>query len=215
MSADCPEHERLFLGGLLVCVWSSLRWMDIQRCCPESLVIDGNIIRGNCWQTKTSQQGQPWGLIADGASGTIEGRNWGKIWFASLQTWVKTQESEIDYLIPDVDLRADGVIGSVLPRPMTYSCASACFRRLMGASWMGTAKIDSHQCASYTLHGLKATLLSWSRQLDVREDLRGDQGHHRSSSGRAAVSLYSRDDVWGALRCQDWVLSAIHSGFAL
>ena len=69
------------------------------------------------------------------------------------------------------------------------------------------------QASHYTLHGLKATVLSWARQLDVREDLRGDQGHHRASSGRTAVALYSRDDVWGALRCQDAVLNAVHAGF--
>ena len=62
-----------------------------------------------------------------------------------------------------------------------------------------------------TVHGLKSTLLSWSVQLQLPEDQRRLQGHHKAS--QASVRLYSRDDVHGSLELQKAVLHAVQQGF--
>ena len=42
---------------------------------------------------------------------------------------------------------------------------------------------------------LKATMLSWARQLSIESDARRIQGHHRLSGADRSVALYSRDDI--------------------
>ena len=53
---------------------------------------------------------------------------------------------------------------------------------------------------SYTVHGLKSTLLSYAAQLQLPEDMRRIQGKHRAV--QASTRLYSRDDVSSALTLQ-------------
>ena len=62
---------------------------------------------------------------------------------------------------------------------------------------------------NFTVHSLKATMLSMSLQVNVDEVDRKRQGHHRISSS----ALYSRDDVHGMLRCQSCIRDSIRSGF--
>ena len=65
--------------------------------------------------------------------------------------------------------------------------------------------MSSEQTRQCTLHRLKATTRRISKQVDVPEHHRAEQGHHRLHGGRASVRLYSRDDVWSALACQRFV----------
>ena len=81
---------------------------------------------------------------------------------------------------------------------MPYYRANELLRRTLQAEFMGAARLPAAASRSYTLHGLKATLLSYARQLDVDESCCADQGHHRTTPGRASVRLYGRDDVFGA-----------------
>ncbi|CAE6948870.1 unnamed protein product [Symbiodinium natans] len=62
---------------------------------------------------------------------------------------------------------------------------------------------------NFTVHSLKATMLSMSLQVNVDEVDRKRQGHHRISSS----ALYSRDDVHGMLRCQTCIRDSIRTGF--
>ncbi|CAE7347311.1 unnamed protein product [Symbiodinium natans] len=62
---------------------------------------------------------------------------------------------------------------------------------------------------NFTVHSLKATMLSMSLQVNVDEVDRKRQGHHRISSS----ALYSRDDVHGMLRCQSCIRDSIRTGF--
>ena len=64
-----------------------------------------------------------------------------------------------------------------------------------------------------TAHSLKSTMLSWANQLDIPEHLRSLQGHHRASGGKRSAQLYSRDDVFGALRVQQSIWQHVQQGF--
>ena len=66
LSRKCPQHEILVLGALPATCWASLRFADSQRVRWDSLAFDISSSRGVCFQTKTSHQGQPFGLLASG-----------------------------------------------------------------------------------------------------------------------------------------------------
>ena len=53
-------------------------------------------------------------------------------------------------------------------------------------------------------------MLSWMAQLDLPLAARTPQGHHALAG---SMQLYSRDDVWPALRAQLSVWEAVHRGF--
>ena len=57
---------------------------------------------------------------------------------------------------------------------------------------------------------MKVTMLSWMAQLDLPLSARTFQGHHALAG---SMQLYSRDDVWPALRAQLSVWEAIQRGF--
>ena len=78
---------------------------------------------------------------------------------------------------------------------------------------MATATIPADRIANITMHSCKVTLLAAARQLDGSEEHRADQGHHRRDSHQQSVRLYSRDDVWGALKCQGTLLRALADGW--
>ena len=60
-SGSAPEHEVLIIGRLLLMVWAGLRFADAQRTCPASLLPDRHVLRSECWRTKVSRSGQPFG----------------------------------------------------------------------------------------------------------------------------------------------------------
>ena len=62
------------------------------------------------------------------------------------------------------------------------------------------------------MHSFKVTILSFAKQLNLEEDLRLQQGHHRPV-GSAMAGLYGRDDVAGPLLLQKQVIAALVNGF--
>ena len=78
---------------------------------------------------------------------------------------------------------------------------------------MQSVRMSPEQGRQYTLHSLKATMLSIAKQIDVPKLDRAEQDHHRQHGWRASVRLYSRDDVWGALACQRPVVHKVADGF--
>ena len=124
-SDACGMPESLLYGGLLCCVWASLRFGDIQRCRPDSVTLEGGVLRGLCWRTKTSRSGQPWGCLASGASGSPSS-GWGPRWFASLRAFMSGgPPDDLDFLIPDVVVDSRGCPSVCLRRPMSYAAVGA------------------------------------------------------------------------------------------
>ena len=66
---------------------------------------------------------------------------------------------------------------------------------------------------TYTLHSMKATLLSFGPQLGtlVSDSDRLLQGHHQDQ--KQSLNLYGRDSVWGSLRYQQTVTAQIQQGW--
>ena len=209
--ADTPQWEILIIGGFLVCLWGGVRWSEVQRCSPSSLVLDGHVVRAIAWRTKVAKSCQPFGFWTFGASGRPPHQGWAHRWINSLNDWIQTvrtsdPEITIDYLIPSV------VKGNLVCRPMPYISALRIFRNFLSAPWM-TASIGPGICpASYTLH-LKATLTSWAMQCQLSEGMRADLAHHRLTGGRGSVRLYSRDDVFGALAGQLCIVQRLADGW--
>ena len=173
-SSELPEV--LFLGGLLCCIWAGLRFGDAQRCRPDSVTLEQGVLRGNCWRTKTSRSGQPWGCLACGASGT-SGSDWGARWLGALREFWGTPDPEDspDFLIPDViRCRRSGAL-LLLRRPMGYASALCTMRAAIRSTLLGASP---SACRAFSLHSAKVTTLSWARQLCCPEEWRREQGHH-------------------------------------
>ena len=204
---SASQTEVVVLGGLLVMTWSGMRFGDLQRLRMDSLCFDGKTLRGISFRTKTSTSGCPFGVHCCGLL------SWGS------HTWVHrflavldgiyehSQRSEIDYLIPGMD---DG--GVRLPlQPMHYSEALGYCRKYLQIPWRSQSQYSVPHTLSYTVHGLKSTLLSWASQAMIAPELRLLQGHH--ADPLKATRLYSRDDVNGALHLQWQLIVKIQSGW--
>ena len=66
LSRDCPLHEVIVLGGLLLILWGGLRFSDGQRVPLQSLSWSITALRGTCRKTKTTKSGQPWAVQSCG-----------------------------------------------------------------------------------------------------------------------------------------------------
>ena len=97
----------------------------------------------------------------------------------------------------------------------SYPSALHWFRLFLTIPWKSSSLTASIDCGSYSIHGMKATLLSWSSQLChqgiITEEMRRLQGHHRPI--QHSVSLYSRDDVNGQLELQRRLITQVVSGW--
>ena len=113
-----------------------------------------------------------------------------------------------DYLIPHMICRPVAVAN-----PMRTSTATTFLQRALQAPPMQNARLTPEQAGQYTLRSLEAIMLSSAKQIDVPEHHRAEQEHHRQHGRRASVRLYSRDDVWEALACQQLVVQRVAEGF--
>jgi hypothetical protein len=222
LKAGTPAHEKIFLGNLVSMFWSSMRWADVQRTQPSTLIIDSRAMRGSAWQTKTSKRGQPFGASTYGFSSRPPDWGWAHWYYKELKVWVegiydKASQAggslpSIDFLQPDFVSSSEGHMENVvlLARPMPFGKAQTLFRRALQAPWMEEARLPVDKAIQHTLHGIKSGVLSAAKQLSgISSEDRADQGHHKSTgTGPASVRLYSRDDVQGALRCQDALIQS-------
>ncbi len=87
LSQDSSLLEVITLGCFLIASMASLRFRDLLRTKPESLTIQGHILRGISWRTKTSVSGQPCWL------GFTTRPSTGHWYFASLKpcSWALTK----------------------------------------------------------------------------------------------------------------------------
>ena len=204
---ECQEWEIIVLGMILLLAFSGLRFSDMQRTCPSSLHWNGSILRGTCWRTKTSRAGQPFGLQGQGflSKGTF---TWLYKFLTTLDSiFALHGNGNEDYLIPGCT--RDRVR---LPlEPMTYAEALYFVRFALKLPWRSNQTNLGGDIRSYTVHGLKSTLLSWGQQLELPEEQRRLQGKHKPQ--QSSTRLYSRDDVFGALKFQESVIRAVREGF--
>ena len=201
---------RIILGSFLLRMWGGLRWADLQRVRPYEYVFDGDDLRGSCWKTKTSYRGQPFGALASGflSMGPL---TWMQFFLQELDVIFAEDESpDLDFLVPRINLIGGSLQLAVPLVPMPYTHALFFLREYVGCPWRSSP--PTLTASNYTIHGLKTTFLSWASQIpSIPEEWRRLQGHHRAP--QAAVRLYSRDDVWGALQLQQRLVEEIRRGF--
>ena len=210
LTSACPEHMVLFLGFFLVLIWGSLRFSDAQRVDLRSLVYDGENLRGLSWRTKTTHRGQAFGVLAQGLM-SKRSYHWLHKYLLTLDAVLTRVGMEyMDYLMPDVSNQQ----GILIPlQPMSYATALKWLRHCIRAPWkqQQSTVLDP---AVFTVHSCKTTLLSWSAQQAhlLTEEERLQQGHHRISA-KGSLRLYSRDDVYPALRLQSLLRNAVLQGW--
>ena len=208
LRSTCSLVDIVVLGTFLVLAWSSLRFADAQRCNTTSLCYSDQVLRGICWQTKTVSN-LAWGLIGHGflSHGSYD---WLYRFLRTLDGIYHQHAGDmtIDFLFPsctDEEVR--------LPlQAMEYPECLYFLRKYLQLFWHEGSTADLPLSAkSYTVHGLKSTMLSFASQLQIPEELRRIQGKHRAV--QSSTRLYSRDDVSSALLLQRRVRSAALSGW--
>ena len=201
--------DTLLMGCVLVLVWSSLRWSDAQWVSPADLVEDQDCIRGIALRTKSTKRGMPFGFLRSGFLGHSVRVAWSSKWLNVLRRSLATTARlhpgfKPDFLIPCCGGTTDDPWFST---PMSRAQGIITLRKLL-LRWDANATLNS-----IGVHSCKVTFLSWARQLNIAEELRMAQGHHRGSSASATVALYSRDDVHPALQVQKVILQKVLDGF--
>ena len=213
LQSAATVYETMMLGAFLLIIWSGLRFADAQRLNVDSLVFNLQELRGMVWRSKTMAAGHPFGVQAAGlcSTGTFT-------WlFKFLRTWdelmrdLQIPRSKCDFLIPAMN--PDGTM--VEFEPLDYAGTTRVFRAMLLTPWkrfQGEHPLERLQM-TYTLHSMKATLLSFGPQLGalVSDSDRLLQGHHQDQ--KQSLNLYGRDSVWGSLRYQKTVTEQIQQGW--
>ena len=189
---SASQEDRWFLCALLVMIWASLRWSDLQRLDLSSVVATQEAVSGWCWRTKSSKIGMPFGFLCCG----FLHQEWGHDVFNGIE------EIRARYASQYFFLQWNG-------KPMKYAVELSQFRGCL-VSFGG---MPESAVAGFSLHSLKATLLSWAGALGVDAHDREAQGHHRSMGLSGCVAKYSRDDIEPQLRCQRAVVRAVEAGW--
>lgn len=204
---ETPTEEVLVLGSYLLLLFSGLRYSDLQRTSPTSLQWDGTTLRGLAWRTKTSCAGTPFGALACGFL-SIGSYNWLYKWLVHLdRVLASSSMPSIDFMIPSVG--PEGVRNPVTP--MSYAESLFFLRHFLTLPWKKCPLDLGTSPQSYTIHGLKSTLISWATQLDLPDEHKRLQGKHQSRN--SSTRLYSRDDVHGALKLQQAIVKAVQEGW--
>ena len=185
-----------------------MRFADSQRCNIEGLCYTDQVLRGICWQTKTVSK-LAWGLIGQGflSHGSF---NWLHKFLRTLDRVYHEhgQDMSIDFLFPSC---TDDSIRLPI-QAMQYAECLYFLRKYLRMFWHKSSSDDVALSAqSYTVHGLKSTLLSYAAQLQLPDEMRRIQGKHRAV--QASTRLYSRDDVSSALHLQRIIREKVLGGW--
>ena len=73
LQSNSTIQEIIILGGLLLLLWSGLRFGDVQRSHLGTWQLDGLALRGLTWRSKTSNSATPFGICISGllSKGTL------------------------------------------------------------------------------------------------------------------------------------------------
>ena len=205
LSDTASLEDQVWAGCFLTAISASLRFADCQHVRWSSLCVSQFLLRGICFRTKTTRSGAPWGLISFGPISCSDkpGMTWLPRWVAALDSiWFSLKRRFGPQTVPDCLFFFWNENAFM---PASYS-QTLCQLR----SYMVKSGIPAAQARTYTLHSLKTTYLSWMAQLSLPPPARFLQGHHKPPG---SAQLYSRDDVWPALKAQVLLWRAVHSGF--
>ena len=211
LSRDCPLHELVVIGGLLLILWGGLRFSDGQRVPLQSLSWSITALRGTCSKTKTTKSGQPWavqscGFLSFGSFG------WVAKWLMALDGLWSTHSNPgdpQDFLLPMT-------CGSKFIKPlipMSYSQTLKWLRYFCTIPWRHSQCLPISAPHNYTVHSLKSTTLSWAAQLAQQGHVTEEQRHLQGHPRRGSMRLYSRDDTAGQWALQATLIAQVRKGY--
>ena len=207
LSDDSSLPEIITLGCFLIATMVSLRFRDLLRTKPETLSIQGHILRGISWRTKTSVSGQPWGVCCLGVTIRPSVRHWVFRFLEAIQIGIdKSRNHWGPQWSPDFLFRS--WTDTIPFSPCSYHHALALIRLYIQCSWLTPPLLIHEQAKHPSTHSMKSTLLAAAGQLNLNLEQRAKQGHRKKS-----VQLYSRDDVWPSLFLQRDILVDISTGW--
>ena len=208
LSSASSIQEVVIIGGLLLLAWSGLRFSDLQRSYLDSWRIDEVSLRGLCWRSKTCDQSTPFGIKLSGFL-SVGPFTWVHRYLMVLDKLYTLEKSDsIDFAIPSFGGSNDPVYPFVA---MPYGEALFFLRHYLTLPWRNKPTAHLPSGMSYSIHGLKATLLSWAAQAQVDENDRRMHGKHKAQS--QSVQLYSRDDILGSMRLQTALIQKTQGGW--
>ena len=103
---EAKPAEIVTLGYFLIATMASLRFRDLLRTKPTSISLQGSILRGISWRTKTSVSGQPWGVCCLGISTRPSNGHWISTFLQTLEDGIIQSQNywstdwEPDFLLP-------------------------------------------------------------------------------------------------------------------
>lgn len=124
----------------------------------EASTASGGIVRGRRWRSKTAAKGILFACYACGAMKS----DWCLGLLQDIQV-LRQQHPGRDFL-----LAHNG-------KPLSFTVMLQLFRRCL----MVHAGVTAFDANKFTLHSLKATVLSWAEQFGVSGPDRAAQGHHK------------------------------------
>ena len=208
LQSQASSKEIIILGGLLLICWSGLRFSDAQRSHLSTWQLDQSSLRGLTWRAKTCNTSTPFGVTLAGllSRGSL---TWIHRFLQTLESLYAGQDSHvIDFTIPAFH---QAEVPTQPFEAMSYSEALYYMRFYMQLPWSGNSLATQVNTSSYSVHGLKTTLLSWAAQANLPEEDRRLHGKHKAS--QTSVQLYSRDDILGSLRLQNALIQRIQQNW--
>ena len=213
LDTSLSAQQRIIAGSFLLCIFASLRFSDALWCPPGRLSITGECLLGVCMKTKTTRRAMPFGALAGGFLHR-GAQGWAHAWLHLVQVALQATAMLHPNFTPDFLLARLGPDAAqpLFLAPMSRSEGIVLLRQLFSICYAKTQPSSRPEADLLGVHSLKVTLLSYGRQLLIREDLQRQQGHHRSSLAGMS-DLYGRDDVAAPLEFQRQVVAAVLEGF--
>ena len=190
---DSPSDPYLSLlcGSARLAGWCGLRFSELIRTDPASLVLLGSVLRGRTWHSKTHKSGFTFGCVATGFLGSSS-RSWVSVLLGVLRGWLGTLHSAPDFLLPSGHSQS--------ARPASFSTS---LTQLLALLFQWTSDETAFQL---TWRSFKSSLICWGSQAGSPLEEQRAQGHHASTQPMSG--LYARDDVLPAIRLQARIISA-------
>ncbi|CAE7282297.1 unnamed protein product, partial [Symbiodinium microadriaticum] len=213
LDTSLSAQQRIIAGSFLLCIFASLRFSDALWCPPGRLSITGECLLGVCLKTKTTRRAMPFGALTGGFLHR-GAQGWAHAWLHLVQVALQATAVMHPNFTPDFLLARLGPDAAqpLFLAPMSRSEGIVLLRQLFSICYAQTQPSSRPEADLLGVHSLKVTLLSYGRQLLIREDLQRQQGHRRSSL-TGMSDLYGRDDVAAPLEFQRQVVAAVLEGF--
>ncbi len=153
------------LGCFLIATMASLRFRDLLRTRPDSISIQGHILRGISWRTKTSVSGQPWGVCCLGIVTQPSTKHWVFRFLEAVQIGIDQSRNHWGPQWSPYFLFPSWTDTIPFSSPCSYHHALALIRFYTQCSWVTPPPLlTAEQAVRLSTHSMKSTLLTAAGQ---------------------------------------------------